>query len=84
LKKLCLGQCVIELLQYYVSRRTMMVESIRWRRWPPGGKGIEKFTLGQCIIELLQYYISRRTMPVEIIRWRMWPPGDIWVEKVLT
>jgi hypothetical protein len=42
LKMLFLGQYVIELLQHYVSRRKMMVESIRWRRWPPGGIWVEK------------------------------------------
>jgi hypothetical protein len=37
-----LGQYIIEFLQYYISRRTMTVESIRWRWWPPGGIGVEK------------------------------------------
>jgi hypothetical protein len=71
LKMFILGQCVIELLQYYVSRRTMTVESIRWRRWPKVAYGLKMFILGQCVIELLQYYKSRRTMPVEIIRWHL-------------
>jgi hypothetical protein len=34
LKKFILGQCVIELLEFYVSRRTITLEIIRWRRWP--------------------------------------------------
>ncbi len=40
LKKFYLGQYVMELLQHY--RRTMTVESIRWRWWPPGGIWVEK------------------------------------------
>ncbi len=54
LKKFYLGQYVIELIQYYISRRTMTMESIRWRRWPLGGIRIEKFP----VIELLQYYLG--------------------------
>jgi hypothetical protein len=42
LKKFILGQCIIELLLYNVSRRAITVETIRWRRWPPGGIWIEK------------------------------------------
>ncbi len=67
-KKFYLGQYIIELLLYNVSRRTMMVESIRWRRWYQVSSGLKKFSLGQYIIELLQYYISSRTMTVESIR----------------
>ncbi len=81
MKKFILGQCVIELLQYYISRRTI-VENIRWRRWPQVASRLKKFYLGQYVIELLQYYISRRTMTAESIRWRWWPPGGIWVENV--
>jgi len=73
LKKFILGQYEFELLQYYISRRTMTAESMRWRRWPPGGIGVEKFYLEQYVIELLQYCISRKTMTVESIRWRRWP-----------
>jgi hypothetical protein len=42
LKKFYLEQSIIELLQHYVSRRTMTVEIIRRRRWPPGGIWVEK------------------------------------------
>ncbi len=56
MKKYYLGLYIIELLQYYVSGRTMTAEIIRWRRWPPGGIWVEKVLyLGQCVIEILQY-----------------------------
>jgi hypothetical protein len=73
LKKFYFGQCIIELLQYYVSRRTIKAEIIRWRQWHQVASGLKKFYLGQCKIELLQHYISRWTMTVESIRWRRCP-----------
>ncbi len=52
MKKFYLGKCVIELLQYTVlSRRTMMAEIIRWRRWPKVASGLKKFYLRQYIME---------------------------------
>jgi hypothetical protein len=42
LKRFYLGPYIIELLHYYVYRRTMTAEIIRWRRWPPGGIWVEE------------------------------------------
>jgi hypothetical protein len=67
LKKFYLEQCIIELLQHFISRRTMTVESISWRSRPRGGIWDEKVLLWTVRIELLHYYISRRTMMVESI-----------------
>jgi hypothetical protein len=47
LNEFYLGQYIIESLQYYVSRRTMTAEIIRWRKWPKEAYGLKKFILGQ-------------------------------------
>jgi hypothetical protein len=52
-----LGHCVTELLQYYIIRRIMTVESIRLRRWPPGCIWVEK-VLSWTVNELLQFYLG--------------------------
>ncbi len=55
LNRFYLGQYIIELLQYHVSRRTMTAEINRWRKWPKEAYGLKMFNLGQYVLELLLY-----------------------------